>query len=109
MHDIQQYMEWTRSTAVYPAEQALQYTALGLAGEVGEVCNSLKKVYRDDQGCVTPERRANLAKELGDVFWYLARLSDELELYLPAVLGNNVSKLEDRLSRDVIKGSGAER
>ena len=79
MHDIQQYMEWTRSTAVYPAEQALQYTALGLAGEVG------------------------------DVFWYLARLSDELELYLPAVLGNNVSKLEDRLSRDVIKGSGDER
>ena len=60
----QDYQVWSRKTAIYAADIAVQYTALGLAGEVGEICNEIKKVYRDDDGyartryCLTRYRGA---------------------------------------------------
>jgi NTP pyrophosphatase (non-canonical NTP hydrolase) len=47
--------------------------ALGLAGEVGEVVEHIKKALRDDAGVITGNRRAALTTELGDALWYLAR------------------------------------
>jgi len=109
MDNIQDYQVWSRRTAIYPAGVAVQYTALGLAGEVGEICNEIKKVYRDDDGVVTAERRADLVDEFGDVFWYLARVTDELNIDMQDVLERNIAKLEDRLARDVLSGSGGNR
>ena len=109
MDNIQNYQVWSRRTAIYPAGVAVQYTALGLAGEVGEICNEIKKVYRDDDGVVTAERRADLVDEFGDVFWYLARVTDELNIDMQDVLERNIAKLEDRLARDVLSGSGGNR
>ena len=109
MDNIQNYQVWSRRTAIYPADVAVQYTALGLAGEVGEICNEIKKVYRDDDGVVTAERRADLVDEFGDVFWYLARVTDELNIDMQDVLERNIAKLEDRLARDVLSGSGGNR
>ena len=103
MDSIQDYQKWSRKTAIYPPKIAVQYTALGLAGEVGEICNEIKKVYRDDNGIITEKRRA------GDVLWYLARVTDELNIDMLDVIERNVSKLEDRLARDVISGSGGDR
>ena len=105
----QDYQVWSRKTAIYAADIAVQYTALGLAGEVGEICNEIKKVYRDDDGIFTAERRAKLIDEFGDVFWYLARVTDELDIALPDIVERNMAKLEDRLSRNVISGSGGDR
>jgi len=109
MDNIQNYQVWSRRTAIYPAGVAVQYTALGLAGEVGEICNEIKKVYRDDDGVVTAERRADLVDEFGDVLWYLARVTDELNIDMQDVLERNIAKLEDRLARDVLSGSGGNR
>ena len=109
MDNIQDYQVWSRQTAIYPAGVAVQYTALGLAGEVGEICNEIKKVYRDDDGVVTAERRADLVDEFGDVLWYLARVTDELNIDMQDVLERNIAKLEDRLARDVLSGSGGNR
>tara|TARA_R110000744_G_scaffold139937_2_gene251092 strand:- start:249 stop:578 length:330 start_codon:yes stop_codon:yes gene_type:complete len=109
MDNIQNYQVWSRRTAIYPAGVAVQYTALGLAGEVGEICNEIKKVYRDDDGVVTAKRRADLVDEFGDVFWYLARVTDELNIDMQDVLERNIAKLEDRLARDVLSGSGGNR
>jgi len=82
------------------------YVALGLAGEVGEVCNKIKKVIRDDRGIVTPLVQTQLAAELGDCFWYLARLTDELKLKSDVILQNNMDKLNSRKARGKLKGSG---
>ena len=109
MDSIQDYQKWSRKTAIYPPKIAVQYTALGLAGEVGEICNEIKKVYRDDNGVITEKRRANLVAEFGDVLWYLARVTDELNIDMLDVIERNVSKLEDRLARDVLSGSGGNR
>ena len=45
--EFNQYQELARSTAIYPAEYGLVYTALGLAGESGEVAEKVKKLIRD--------------------------------------------------------------
>ncbi len=55
----------------------------GLAGEAGEVAEHAKKAIRDDGGqSSATERRAAMAKELGDVLWYVAQLASELDLDL---------------------------
>lgn len=109
MRDIDQYQTWTEKTAVYPAKESIYYTSLGLAGECGEVCNQVKKIIRDDHGELTEARREKLIDELGDVAWYFARLATALNIPLSELLARNVTKLEDRLERGKLQGSGDNR
>ena len=84
-----EYQTATQETAIYPGQRSstgLIYTALGLAGEVGEVCDQVKKVMRDDGNVLTSERLVKLSGELGDVLWYLARAARELEIDLGEVV-----------------------
>lgn len=85
------------------------YPAIGLAGEAGEFLNKVKKIYRDDKGELTPERRADMLYELGDVLWYVAILSKELDSSLEEVAAMNNKKLESRLLRGTVHGSGDKR
>lgn len=84
------------------------YAALGLAGEAGEVANTLKKMIRD--GSITdPDRIEKASGELGDASWYLADTCDELGLNLGDVMYANIAKLTDRMNRGVIQGDGSNR
>jgi NTP pyrophosphatase (non-canonical NTP hydrolase) len=103
------YQRISRRTAEYPRDAWLSYPALGLAGEAGEVAEHAKKVIRDDAGEVTPERKAALAKELGDVLWYVAQIATELDLDLDAIAAGNLDKLLSRQRRGVLSGSGDDR
>jgi NTP pyrophosphatase (non-canonical NTP hydrolase) len=99
-------------TAFYPRvfkNQGLYYTALGLAGEAGEVANKVKKVMRDNSGNLNDYLKSSIADELGDVLWYCASVADELGINLEDVASNNIMKLQDRMNRDKIKGSGDKR
>ncbi len=79
---LSDYQARSRVTAEYPREAWLAYPALGLAGEAGEVAEHAKKAIRDDGGTISDERRAAIAKELGDVLWYVAQIATELDLDL---------------------------
>jgi NTP pyrophosphatase (non-canonical NTP hydrolase) len=107
--ELSDYQRLSRSTAKYPRREALTYPALGLAGEAGEFADHAKKVIRDDGGEVTPQRREAMAKELGDVLWYVAQLASELDLELEQVAQDNLEKLASRMERGVLSGSGDER
>jgi NTP pyrophosphatase (non-canonical NTP hydrolase) len=107
--DINEYTQWSDRTAIYPKEEELHYIALGLAGEAGEVANIVKKVIRDDGKILTSEKREKLIDELGDVFWYLARFSQALGISASEMLQRNHDKLESRLERNKIQGSGDKR
>jgi NTP pyrophosphatase (non-canonical NTP hydrolase) len=107
--EISEYQRLSRRTAAYPREAWLAYPALGLAGEAGEVAEHAKKAIRDDAGAVSPARREQMAKELGDVLWYVAQLASELELDLDAVAQANLDKLLSRQRRGVLSGSGDDR
>ena len=104
-----EYQRFSRRTAEYPREAWLFYPALGLAGEAGEVAEHAKKAIRDDAGIITGERRDALAKELGDVLWYVAQLASELGLDLDTIAGENLEKLFSRQSRGVLSGNGDNR
>ena len=108
MKTFNEYQRWTKTTAKYPGQFSgdLIYPALGLAGEVGECIEHVKKTIRDDGGKLSDERRDKLLLELGDAQYYLARLADEAGLTLEEVIRANVDKLEDRKARGKIHGSG---
>jgi len=98
------YQRKTQETAIYPEDKALEYLALGLNGEAGEVAEKVKKHIRDGK-----ELDEDFAKELGDVPWYLTRLVDELDADMSEVAEANLDKLFDRKERDKIQGSGDNR
>lgn len=105
-----EYEDRAKSTALYPDRgHNLYYPTLGLSGESGEVAEKIKKIYRDEKGTLTPERRAEIAKELGDVLWYVAALCHEIGVTMEDVARGNLIKLSSRKTRGVINGSGDER
>ena len=108
--DFSTYQKLSRRTAVYPDLGAnLAYPTLGLNGEAGEVAEIIKKLYRDHGGDLDEATREALAKELGDVLWYVAAICAEANLDMQSVAKHNVEKLADRQTRDVLHGSGDER
>ncbi len=101
---LSDYTDFTRTTAIYPKAQALEYLGLGLVSEAGEVAGKLKKRIRD--GAMNVD---DLAAEIGDVYWYLSRLCDEIGIAPGTVLRKNADKLSDRQQRGKLQGSGDNR
>lgn len=77
--------------------------------EAGEVAGKVKKIIRDKGGFVGFEDREAIKKELGDVLWCLSQTAGELGLDLECIAQANIDKLECRLSRGMIGGSGDSR
>jgi NTP pyrophosphatase (non-canonical NTP hydrolase) len=99
---FESYQLEAQETAIYSGSLDVMYPALGLAGEVGETLNKIKKHYRDG----TPLDKDDMTKELGDVLWYLSALATDLDIDLEEVAMENLKKLKDRQDRGVIGGSG---
>lgn len=107
-----QFNEYCKAAAMtdrYPNECKPWVYALGLTGEAGELADKIKKVYRDKCGVFKQEEREAIAKELGDVLWYLTRLGATLGFSLEQIAEINVEKLADRAKRGKIGGSGDDR
>ncbi len=82
----------------------LSYLALGLAGEAGEFADAVKKIVRE-VGQADPNAywkamnegaRDKLINELGDVLWYLSKLTVFLGLSLEDLMVDNTVKLHER-------------
>lgn len=104
---LDEYQMRAESTAVYPDEFAIMYPTLGLTGEAGEVADKVKKIYRD--GTPSLFYKNDIAKELGDVLWYVAVLARDLGYSLEEVAQMNLDKLYNRKIRDALHGSGDNR
>jgi len=104
-----EYQKAAIETAIYPIASSVIYPAFGLVGEAGEVANKVKKIYREDDGQVTPQRREQIAEELGDVLWYVAALSADLGLEMSEIARKNIAKLQSRQQRGVLQGDGDKR
>jgi NTP pyrophosphatase (non-canonical NTP hydrolase) len=105
--NIDRYQERTEETAVYPEQEAVEYLALGLNDESGEVAGAVKKYMRGDYD--EEELRERVEGEAGDVLWYWVRLLDELDLTASEVMEKNADKVFDRKERGVIRGDGEDR
>jgi NTP pyrophosphatase (non-canonical NTP hydrolase) len=98
------YEERASLTAIYPKEKALEYLALGLTSEAGEVAGKVKKLIRDGKG----DKKA-IASEIGDVLWYCAMLAKETKVPLNDIMKDNLKKLYSRKERGTLQGSGDNR
>lgn len=74
------------------ADIMLVWNALGLAGEAGEVADTIKKAVFHQHGI----DRDALIKELGDVLWYVAALCSKLDVSMSDVMERNIAKLKRR-------------
>lgn len=123
------YQNIALKSAIYPGKGTplgLDYCALKLNGEAGELAEHVGKAMRDDnlietiEQCsdgshrvqyhpLTSERKAALIKEIGDCLWYLAALCRELGISLSVAALINLDKLCDRAERNKLRGSGDNR
>ncbi len=112
---LNEYQEKTGATVSYedPCKAAgipsWLYTVLGLSGEAGEVAEACKKLLRDKNGVMDAEFLALVEKELGDVLWYISEASKQFGFSLEQIAQTNVDKIQSRVERSTIHGSGDER
>ena len=110
--NIDEYAEWARSmwfSSGKKNDKALEQrdfmiASLGLAGETGEALEHIKKWVRDGDLDKTAFK-----KELADVVFYWARLCLMFGFKPSEVLQAGRDKLNDRLARGTLRGSGDER
>ena len=97
-------------TAIFPKNQALEYLALGLTSEAGEVAGKVKKLIRDGEDVEGFElKKMAIASEVGDVLWYCAMLAKEVGVPLNDIMKDNLKKLHGRKVRGTLHGSGDNR
>lgn len=91
-----------RSDGAGPEERVM-----GLLEEAGEVAGVFKRLLRGDY---SPDvATTKLHKELGDILWYLSQVAYDNGFKLSEVATANIDKLESRLIRGQILGTGSER
>ncbi len=82
-------------TTLNPAlteKEVLLNGVMGLCGESGEAIDLVKKWMMQGHEL----DKAHLAKELGDVAWYLAETATAIGCDLETILQNNIDKLKAR-------------
>lgn len=86
------YQEEAMRTAAGMYGDLLQNGVMGLCGEAGECIDIVKKHLFQGHEL----DKEHLAKELGDVAWYLAVTAEAIGYDLNTILQMNVKKLRDR-------------
>jgi NTP pyrophosphatase (non-canonical NTP hydrolase) len=101
--ELNTYQAHAISTRMESANEA--YALLGLIGELGEVYSIIAKAIRDGNE-IDDEK---LKKELGDLLWFVAVIATDMNFTLNEVAEANVAKLQSRMERNTLHGSGDDR
>lgn len=121
MEKFADYQAKVNTLLINPERGDLELLCGQLCSEAGEVFGQLTKIrrlsYKIQKGLVPnadaakiPEMWEKLYKELGDVQFYLAAISNEVMKPLDKITDENIEKLEDRKRRDVLtNGQGDNR
>lgn len=109
--DFKEYQRKANRTGKFPGTEldALLYCTLGVAGEVGELVNKIKKIIRDDNRIITKEKISEIQYEAGDVLWYISQISRLAGSDIETVAKMNIKKLEERAKKGTIHGAGDHR
>lgn len=97
-----------------PILSRLVYPIISLGGEVGELQNKIKKMMRDTKRdgsgvIISGANVADMARELGDILWYVSAICTELGIDFETVARMNIEKLQARASAGTIQGTGDNR
>lgn len=108
---FEEYQESALTTVLSTGDpfKDLLHWVLGLNGEAGEVAEKLKKIIRDKNSIISEEDKVEMAKEIGDVLWYLAVFANDLGVPLSDIAQQNLDKLKSRQERGTLGGNGDNR
>lgn len=82
----------TESPRTFAVNPRILHGVIGISTEAGEMLSNLKKaLFYGNQVNIN-----NLKEELGDVLWYIALLSDELDISIETLMDQNIRKLKAR-------------
>ena len=81
---------WDYAKRIHDLDGHWSNAALGLAGEAGEVADTIKKMLHHTVGRDYEEA---LRKELGDVIYYLLKIVDLAGFTIDEILATNKEKL----------------
>ena len=106
-----EYQKQAKKTAIHHPDELMDMTiwVLGITGEAGEVVEKWKKIVAYKGGQFTEADKTELAKELGDVVWYVAMMASALGVSFDDIVQNNLAKLKSRKVRGVQRGAGDNR
>ena|SRR5687768_2333511 len=106
-----EYQKQAPSTLISHPDPLMDKTimVLGIAGESSEIAEKWKKIVTYREGKITPEDIEEMAKEIGDVLWYLSNFATMLGVSMDDVAKTNAAKLASRKARGVQKGAGDNR
>ena len=106
--EIKEYQEYVRQGASDKYKD-LKFAGLALVGEVGEVCDVIKKagIYTDEQKYV--DCKTKLLDELGDVLWQWMAIVNCLDIDVDKIIEHNVTKLNQRHGGATIDKTGGKR
>lgn len=91
-NEYQELAERTSGMKEADLYSRLLVSAVALAGEVGELCNIIKKVVAHGHDLDLDQ----IADELGDPMWYIAEICSALGLTMEEVAERNIGKLRLR-------------
>lgn len=77
--------------------------------KIGSICEMVKKLYRDDDGILTADRRTNILVSLAWILVGICVLVSTFDVRLEPIAAQNLRKLASRKQRGVIQGDGDER
>lgn len=112
MEKLNEYQKFAVDSAFFIESDEidfLTYLTIALSGEVGELANWVKKIYRDEGGDFGEENLKRMKGELGDILWYISVLSDKLGFSLEDIAEYNQQKINGRAERGTLRGSGDDR
>lgn len=106
-----EYQTKAPTTAIHHPDSQMDQTiwVLGIAGEAGEVVEKWKKIVAYKDGVISEEDKIELAKEIGDILWYMSLFADSLGVSLDEIAAQNLEKLASRQARGTQKGAGDNR
>ena len=109
--DFDEYQKQAQKSVINHDDPLMDKTiwVLGIGGEAGQIVEKWKKIVAYENGSLSKESKAELAKEIGDVLWYLAALADSLGMSLQEIAEANIEKVLSRKKRGVTKGKGDNR
>lgn len=85
-------MKFASDISTATKENLLLQGVMGMNGEAGEAIDIVKKYLFHGH----PLDKDHLAKELGDVLWYIATTAEALRIDLETIMQMNIDKLSAR-------------
>lgn len=99
------YQDWLERLGKDESQLKLIHASLGLAGEVGEVVDAVKKATLYGR----PLDVTNIKEECGDILWYMSLMLETVGSSFEEVMLMNKYKLEARYSTGFTEKAAQER